>query len=106
MDLSEKSEKAKGKGNKITFDGADQMPLSSISMGDMKWNKTGSWRSVKPVIDYDLCIKCMKCWKFCPDVSIRIEEEMPIIDYTYCKGCGICAQECPVGAINLEHEEK
>lgn len=106
MDLPEKGEKLKRKVDKITFDSLDQMPFASISVGDMRWNKTGSWRTVKPVIDYDLCIKCMECWKSCPDVSICIEEEKPVIDYTYCKGCGICAQECPVGAITLKREEK
>lgn len=106
MDLSKKGKKTEGKGDKITFDSADQMPFASISIGDMRWNETGSWRSVKPVIDYDLCINCMECWKFCPDVSIRIEGEKPVIDYTYCKGCGICAEECPVGAITLQREEK
>lgn len=93
-------------GGKVTFDKVDQMPLSSVSVSSMSWNKTGSWRIAKPVIDYDQCINCMRCWEFCPDISIEIEDEKPVIDYTYCKGCGICAEECPVDAIKLEREVK
>ncbi|MEJ2568765.1 MAG: 4Fe-4S binding protein [candidate division WOR-3 bacterium] len=65
----------------------------------MEYNKTGSWRNFRPIIDYDKCTKCMICWKFCP------EGEAPKIDYEYCKGCGICWEECPAGAIDIEEEE-
>jgi 2-oxoisovalerate ferredoxin oxidoreductase delta subunit len=106
MGLSAKSQNINRKGDKIIFDKVEEMPLASISVGDMGWNRTGSWRSVKPIIDYEACINCMQCWKSCPDVSIRIEEETPVINYTYCKGCGICAEECPVDAITLEREVK
>ena len=75
-------------------------------------NKTGSWRNFKPVIDYDKCIRCMICWKFCPDVAIKaVHDEThklkvkPVIDYEYCKGCGVCFNECPVDAINMVPEE-
>lgn len=94
------------KSKEVTFDDLDQMPYSSISVSNMSWNKTGSWRSVRPVLDDDVCISCMRCWKSCPDISISIKGEKPIFDYTYCKGCGICARECPVDAITLEREVK
>lgn len=78
-------------------------------------NLTDSWRTQKPIIDYDSCIRCMICWKFCPDAAIsysgseelgspnlRIAKlEAPVIEYDYCKGCGICAVECPEKSIEM-----
>ncbi|MBW2966232.1 4Fe-4S binding protein [Candidatus Woesearchaeota archaeon] len=70
-------------------------------------NKTGGWRTLKPVIDRDKCIKCGKCWQQCPDTSIKIDKEgKATIDYDFCKGCGICAAECPVKCIQMIKEEK
>lgn len=33
------------------FKDEKDLPLSSISSGDMRWNRTGSWRNVKPFYD-------------------------------------------------------
>jgi pyruvate ferredoxin oxidoreductase delta subunit len=66
-------------------------------------NETGSWRSVRPVIDYEKCIGCMMCWLYCPEPAIS-DEKPPKVDYRYCKGCGICANECPVKAIKMVEE--
>ena len=68
--------------------------------------KTGSWRSLRPVVDKDQCIRCGVCWLFCPDAAInRSEDEHFQADVEYCKGCGICARECPVGCISMVIEE-
>ncbi len=67
--------------------------------------KTGTWRVFKPVIDTGKCIKCWRCWIFCPDAAIS-RNEYPSIDYEYCKGCGICSNVCPVKAIEMRREEK
>lgn len=78
-------------------------------------NSTDSWRVQTPTIDYEKCIRCMICWKFCPDDAISISPadafpgpnkrisamEAPSIDYNYCKGCGICAYECPEKCIEM-----
>jgi 2-oxoacid:acceptor oxidoreductase delta subunit (pyruvate/2-ketoisovalerate family) len=80
------------------------LPLTPITSVSSRANKTGLWRTFKPVIDYEKCIKCYICWKFCPDVAIIIDD-IPKIDYDYCKGCGICANECPKKAITMEKEE-
>jgi len=70
-------------------------------------NKTGGWRTLKPVIDREKCIKCGKCWQQCPDNAIKMDEEgKATVNYDYCKGCLICVQECPVKAISAEKEEK
>ena len=62
-------------------------------------------RIVKPVIDSSKCIKCKKCWLFCPESAIDWKDR-PVINYKQCKGCMICFNECPVKAIREEKEWK
>ena len=81
------------------------LPITPITTVPSTANNTGAWRTFKPIIDLEKCIRCWICWKFCPDVSIRIEDEKPVIDYEHCKGCGICANECPKKAIEMIKEE-
>jgi pyruvate ferredoxin oxidoreductase delta subunit len=69
--------------------------------------ETGAWRTERPSIDNDKCIKCGVCWIFCPDVSIDRDSEGRFeVNLTYCKGCGICANECPISCITMISEEK
>jgi 2-oxoacid:acceptor oxidoreductase delta subunit (pyruvate/2-ketoisovalerate family) len=82
--------------------GAKDMPPMSVSHGTMLVNKTGSWRSFRPIVNKDKCVKCMLCFTYCPDVAISEKIE---IDYDYCKGCGICAHECPTYAIEMVEED-
>jgi 2-oxoisovalerate ferredoxin oxidoreductase delta subunit len=91
---------------KIVFQSEKEMPMMPMSLGSMLYNKTGVWRNIRPVVDASKCIQCGICWKFCPDMSIVIENEFPVIDYIYCKGCGICAEECPTKCIAMVEEEK
>ena len=83
-------------------------------------NRTDSWRILKPEIHYESCIRCMICWKFCPDNAFEISRdgkipspnervarlEAPVIDYGHCKGCGICATECPEKCIDMKPESR
>ncbi len=71
---------------------------------------TGSWRVLRPVIDYDKCAparsgkpSCFRCWLFCPD-GVVSKTLGPQITLDYCKGCGICAEECPPKAITMVEE--
>jgi pyruvate ferredoxin oxidoreductase delta subunit len=69
---------------------------------------TASWRTEKPVMNQDKCIKCGICLSFCPVCSIDWvkDENAYFIDYSNCKGCGICAYECPRKAIDMVSERK
>ncbi len=69
-------------------------------------NKTAGWRSLKPIVDKNKCVKCGLCWAFCPDIAIKITKTGIEIDYDYCKGCGICALQCPNHSITMQKEEK
>jgi 2-oxoacid:acceptor oxidoreductase gamma subunit (pyruvate/2-ketoisovalerate family)/2-oxoacid:acceptor oxidoreductase delta subunit (pyruvate/2-ketoisovalerate family) len=77
-----------------------QEPLISYS------RDVSDWRIYRPVVDKGACIKCQRCWIYCPETAISVDEDGAEVDYTYCKGCGICAEECPVGAIKMELEEE
>ena len=73
-------------------------------------NKTGPWRTYKPVVDNEKCISCSLCSKFCPEGCIVMQKVKgqtkikPVTNYDYCKGCGVCAKECPVKAIKMEKD--
>jgi len=87
-----------------TYSDLPSTPVTCYTSEDIH---TGSWRTQKPVINNDKCIKCYICWKFCPDMAIEVEEEdYPKVNLLYCKGCGICAKECPKDAIEMVREEE
>ncbi len=74
---------------------------------DYTSSNTGSWRIERPVVDFENCIKCSICEKYCPPNIITIEKnkkECVFIDYYYCKGCGICVNECPKHCIAMVNE--
>jgi len=62
--------------------------------------RTGNWRVLRPVIDYNRCRSCRLCYIYCPEGAIAWKDNFPYIDYENCKGCLICVNECPVKAIN------
>ena len=69
--------------------------------------KTGDWRSMRPVVEKDHCIRCGVCYIFCPDMAVyKTEEGYFEADLYYCKGCGICAQECITRCITMVQEEE
>ena len=66
-------------------------------------SKRGGFKTYKPIVDPKKCIKCGKCWMFCPDIAIKFDgKSVPVHEYEFCKGCGICAKVCPVNAIRME----
>ncbi len=76
-----------------------QEPLISYS------RDVADWRVFRPVIDKGVCINCQRCWIYCPESAISVDESGVEVNYSYCKGCGICSEECPVDAIKMELEE-
>ncbi len=64
----------------------------------------GDWRSERPVVDRDKCVKCAICWLFCPVQCVVEMAAWFDIDLAACKGCGICAFECPQRAIAMIEE--
>ena len=82
-------------------------PMSGIifEAGNSKYYETGSWRTYRPIHNKEKCTNCLRCWIFCPDSSIIVEDgEVQGIDLRFCKGCGICAEECPpkIKAIEMK----
>ncbi len=63
--------------------------------------KTGQWRTMRPVIEYERCNRCWwVCSTFCPESAIEVTAEgQPRIDYDHCKGCLVCVVQCPPHAI-------
>src|SRR5438876_1893359 len=54
-------------------------------------------RPLRPIVNFDTCIKCTMCWLDCPDECFEVTPEGHYeVVYEACIGCGICAQVCPV----------
>ena len=81
-----------------------ELPTRLVGMRPMSENKTGNWRSQRPVIDPKKCTGCLICWKFCPEACVTIADKVPAISMEFCKGCAVCAAECPQGCITMAEE--
>lgn len=81
-------------------------PIGATCDSDHLTSINAGWRTFKPVINFEKCVNCMRCFLVCPDGVIDKSEENLKIDYDYCKGCGVCAYECKLDAIVMEKEEK
>ena len=70
--------------------------------------KTGLWRTMRPVVDYEHCHRCWwVCSTYCPDGAIAVDDEgRPEIDYDHCKGCLVCVAQCPAHAIGAVPEHQ
>ena len=68
------------------------------------WDLERALREVERCLSCGTCNLCLQCVSFCPDASIRLDEDKAavMIDLDHCKGCGICAYECPRGVITME----
>ncbi len=85
----------------------EELPPIPISLPiDGAIGTTGDWRTFRPVIDQKGCNKCGICWMYCPEGTIKKNEDGTFeIDLIYCKGCGICANECPTKNIEMKRED-
>lgn len=98
--------------------GAELKKWHEIPIAGVPWKfstdyKTGDWRSERPVIDHNKCMKCLFCYIYCPEMSIKVNwtkdgsrPEKIEVDYEFCKGCGICSEVCPAKAITMELEKR
>ncbi len=84
----------------LPFEAADISAPDIRATANSVQVRTGLWRTLRPVIDYDHCGKCWwVCSTFCPDSAILVENDIPVIDYDHCKGCMVCVGVCPPHAI-------
>ncbi len=68
--------------------------------------KKFSTRTMRPVIDFEICTKCTLCWLQCPDTCFDITPEgFYDANMEVCCGCGVCEAVCPVkGCVTMVHE--
>jgi pyruvate ferredoxin oxidoreductase delta subunit len=90
--------------------------IPAIPMGqavfDAETGKTGGYRparnptfkkyatrSMRPVVDFEKCIKCTLCWLQCPDSCFDVMPDgMYDANMEACCGCGVCEAVCPVAS--------
>ncbi len=59
--------------------------------------KKFSTRTMRPVINFDTCIKCTLCWLHCPDSCFDVTPDgLYDANMQACCGCGVCEAVCPV----------
>src|SRR5262245_33663222 len=53
-------------------------------------------RTMRPVIDFDKCVKCTLCWIQCPDSCFDVTPDgLYDANMEACCGCGVCEAVCP-----------
>ncbi len=82
----------------------EELPAGPCAAAGILVDVNAGWRTFKPLLDSEKCIKCQKCWLICPDGVIDKSGVVYEVDYDFCKGCGLCAHECPVKAIKMVKE--
>ena len=91
----------------------NELPIGGliVEAGNASQYHTSGWRAMRPIFNPENCSQCFRCWVYCPDSAIRVEDSQVVgMDLDYCKGCGVCAYEC-LGkkgnkAITMEEEAK
>ena len=59
--------------------------------------KKFSTRTMRPVVDFNTCIKCTLCWLQCPDTCFDVTPDgLYDANMEACCGCGVCEAVCPV----------
>jgi pyruvate ferredoxin oxidoreductase delta subunit len=59
--------------------------------------KKYSTRSMRPVVNFETCIKCTLCWLQCPDTCFDVTPDgLYDANMQSCCGCGVCEAVCPV----------
>ncbi len=82
----------------------EEMPTGPNAGAGVITETNAGWRTFRPVMNGQKCVKCQKCWLICPEGVIDRTVTPYSIDYNFCKGCGLCAYECPTKAITMVKE--
>ena len=100
---------------------AIQNVAAGAAVRDPETGKVGGWRpernptfkkfttrTMRPVIDFEKCIKCTLCWLQCPDSCFDVMPDgMYDANMEACCGCGVCEAVCPekdcVTMVNETH---
>jgi pyruvate ferredoxin oxidoreductase gamma subunit len=92
----------------LPFEGARIAAPTVYAAANSVEVRTGLWRTLRPIIDYDRCKRCWwVCSTFCPDGAIDVSADgQPQIDYDHCKGCMVCVAQCPPHAIAAIPEQQ
>jgi len=63
-------------------------------------------RTMRPVIDFEKCIKCTLCWLQCPDSCFDVTPDgLYDANMEACCGCGVCEAVCPeAGCVTMVNE--
>lgn len=90
------------------FEEADLSAPAIHGVATSEYSKTGLWRTMRPIVDSDVCKHCWwLCTTFCPENAMTVNEDgLPVIDFEHCKGCLICMAQCPHHAISAKPERE
>ena len=54
-------------------------------------------RTMRPVVNFETCVKCTLCWIQCPDSCFDVTpDNLYDANMEACCGCGVCEAVCPV----------
>lgn len=100
-DLPSATDYSKPEWISLPFENAETSALAIHAAATSVKVRTGLWRTMRPVINYETCSGCWWiCSTYCPDGAINVRDDgYPDIDYDHCKGCLVCVAQCPPHAI-------
>ncbi len=93
--------------NVIAVDADAEAPDLLLALGGSRKNLFNHHVSLsrKAKINYEKCIKCLKCISACKFYAIEVKNGIPSIIEEYCEGCNACNMVCPVKCIDLYVKE-
>jgi len=70
--------------------------------------KKWATRTMRPVVDFEKCIKCTLCWLQCPDSCFDVTPDgFYDANLEACCGCGVCEAVCPEkGCVTMVNESQ